>query len=321
MSSQLQRVLLCIALGFGMTARAGAQSPPAIDIPALVGGARLGAGYAQMVGIAAVPGIRSANYNIDSQAGSPTLDVVRVPYEHRWTRLSDNADLYWTVSGGYMRFKDDLPISAFAPDDGSIASRWTGYSGSAGVLAKVRLGQGFKLEPAIDFALARLENSASYSGTATALQPSFDGLLFNWDMNAWLVTPSIALEWATRVYDGELITRGRVARSWISSFDESDPVLAFNQAVNIFSISADYTRATSLHLFDRQVSWVARGGYFGFFGADRDALGFDQVAEVGGGFEIPIAARTAKGERLRLVGAYLFGPDVDGWSGGLSMRF
>jgi hypothetical protein len=316
-----QKLLLGAVLAFVLTARAIAQVPPSVDFHSLIGGARLGAGYAQMIGTAAVPGISSANYDIDSEGGSPTLNVVRVPYEHRWTPLSDNADLYWTAAGGYMRFKNEFSLDLFRPSDGGISARWTGYSASGGMLARVRLGEGFTLEPAIDLGLARLESSAGYSGAAAILQPSLDGLLFNWGMNAWLVTPSIGLDWGTSVYDGKLSTRGRVARSWISSFDEPDPVLAFAEAVNIYSVSADYARGTSWRLFDRQVSWVLRAGFFGFFGPNRDALGFDSAAEIGGGFEVPIAADIPEGKRLRLVGAYLIGPDLKGWSVGLSVKF
>jgi len=302
MKPSLQKPFAGGVLVLGVAATAMAQTPPSVDIRSLLGSARLGAGYAQMVGIAAVPGISTANYDIDSEVGSPTLDVIRLPYEHRWRPLSDKTDLYWKVSGGYMRLDNDFLLDVFRPADGNISSKWTGYSAGAGVLAKVGLGEGFVLVPEIDFALARLKNSASYGGAASVLQPSFDGLLFNWGLNAWLVTPSIGLEWGANVYDGKLSTRGRVARSWISSFDEPDPVLAFNEAVNIYSISADYTRAAGWHPFDRQLSWVLRAGYFGFFGPNRDALGFDAVIEIGGGFEIPIAADAPEGRRLRLLG-------------------
>jgi hypothetical protein len=316
-----RKLLLGAMLAVVLTARAVAQVPPTVDLPSLIGGARLGAGYAQMIGTAAVPGISSANYRIDSEGGSPTLDVMRVPYEQRWRPISDNTDLYLTAAGGYMRFKDHFSMDLFQPSDAGISSRWTGYSVSGGMLAKVRLGNGLSLEPAIDLGLARLENSAGYSGTAAILKPSFDGLLFNWGMNAWLVTPSVGLEWGGRVYDGKLSTRGRVARSWISSSDEPDPVLAFAEAVNIYSVTADYAKGTSWRLFDRQVSWVLRAGLFGYFGANRDALGFDSVAEIGGGFEVPVAADMPGGKRLRLVGSYLIGPNIDGWSVGLSVKF
>ena len=92
-------------------------------------------------------------------------------------------------------------------------------------------------------------------------------------------------------------------------------------AANICSIRADYAQPTSYRIGERAVSWVADGGYAGFFGANRDVLGFDAVAEVGGGIELPLYTDRPKSERLRLAAGYLFGPDVKGWTIGLSLRY
>ena len=50
------------------------------------------------------------------------------------------------------------------------------------------------------------------------------------------------------------------------------------------------------------MSWVAYGSYAGFFGANRDVLGFDAVAEVGGGLELPIAPDAPEGRTRPLAG-------------------
>jgi hypothetical protein len=69
------------------------------------------------------------------------------------------------------------------------------------------------------------------------------------------------------------------------------------------------------------MSWVAYGSYAGFFGPNRDVLGFDAVAEVGGGLELPVTADAPKAERVRLQAAYLFGSGVRGWTLGLGMQY
>ena len=148
-----------------------------------------------------------------------------------------------------------------------------------------------------------------------------NGILFDWQTNAWLITPSIALQWATTFGEAKATVRGHVARSWISSFDESDPAQSFNETANIYSIRADYARPTGITVADRALNWVVYGGYAGFFGANSDALGFTSVAEIGGGFEVPLAADRPNGERVRLAAGYLFGPDVKGWTIGLSLQY
>lgn len=312
-------------LGLLVTVAAGVaagQTPPLPDFRALVGGARLGAGYAQMIGIAATPEIAAASYEIDSSAATnPKLDVVRLPYQSRFAALADGVDLYWTVAAGYLRFKDDFPVTLASSATGSIGSRWTAYSASGGLLVKARLGAGFTLQPALDLGLARLDNRATYGGAASALQPLLDRLLFDWRTDAWLVTPSVGLEWRGAAGDATLTAVGRVARTWIRSFDETDPVQAFSEAANTYAIRGDYTRPTELRVFDRPLNWVVYAGYAGFFGANRSALGFSSVADVGGGVELPIRADRPTGERLRFAAGYLFGPDVHGWTAGVSIQY
>lgn len=309
-----------LALALLAAGAASAQVPP-VDVRSLVNGARLGTGYAQLVGLAATPDIAAASYEIDSNANQPKVDVFRLPYQAKWMALSPDADLYWRVAGGYLRFKDDFNVSLPASGTGTIGSTWTAYSASSGLLAKIRLGNGFTLEPALDVGVARLENSASYDGAAAALKPVLSGLLFDWQTDAWLITPSVALQWATTFGEARTTVRGHVARSWISSFSESDPAQSFNETANIYSIRADYARPTGFIVADRALNWVVYGGYAGFFGANSDALGFTSVAEIGGGFEVPFATDRPNGERVRLAAGYLFGPDVKGWTVGLSLQY
>ena len=315
----LRRALI-VGVGAACAALAQAQSVPD-TVRAQVASARLGAGYAQMINLSSTPDLSAASYRIDAIDPSATLDVIRLPYQARWLPLSAGTDLYWKVEGGWLQYKQDFPWSSPSGVPGTFGSSWTAYSVGAGVLAKVALAPGITLEPGIDVALARLRNRTSYVGSAALLQPAFDGLLFNWNAGAWLVTPGIALEWTDAVAEGTALVRGHVARSWVASFDETDPVQQFREATNVYSVRAEYSHPTGWQVFDRAVHWVAYGSYAGFFGANRDVLGFSSVAELGGGLELPIIAERAKAERLRLSAGYLFGSDVRGWSVGLSVEY
>ena len=291
------------------------------QVRAQVASARLGAGYAQMINLSATPDLSAASYRIDAIDPSADLDVLRLPYQAKWLALSDKADLYWRVEAGWLQFGQDFAWNPTPDAAGTLGSKWTAYSVGAGVLAKVRLGGGWSVEPALDMALARLQNRTSYGGSATVLQPVLDGVLFNWNADAWLVTPGIALEWTGAAGEGSIRVRGHVARSWIASFDETDPVQRFREATNIYSVRAEYVQPTAWKAFERRLSWVAYGSYAGFFGANRDVLGFDAVAEVGGGLELPVTPGATKAERVRFQAAYLFGDGVRGWTLGLGLQY
>ncbi len=57
------------------------------------------------------------------------------------------------------------------------------------------------------------------------------------------------------------------------------------------------------------------------FGPQCGALGFDHLASVGAGFEIDTSAHSGIISRARLVGRYVFGDNVSGFSIGLAASF
>lgn len=284
----------------------------------IVAGARLGSGYAQMLSLAATPDVSAASYRVKSAGSDPDLDVLRLPYEARWGSLTAGSDVYWRVAGGYLTLQDDLSV---LDDSGTISSKWSAFSVSGGVAAKIGLGQGFIVEPALDVGVARLLNDAQYQGTASILQPGLDNLLFNWHSNAWLVTPNVALEWSSASESRRISVRGHVAWSWIGSFDESDSVIRFDETAGAYSVRAEYAAPTGARVLDRPLDWVVFTGYAGFFGPNRDALGFTSVAEVGAGLETPRSTTSTDGTRVRVGASYLFGPDVRGWSVSVGLRY
>jgi hypothetical protein len=117
------------------------------------------------------------------------------------------------------------------------------------------------------------------------------------------------------------MVRGHVACLWIDRFEETDSVQRFNEATNIYSIRGEYVQPIGWKVLDRAGNAGGYIGYSGFFGANRDALGFDAVAEVGARVELRITAERPNADRVRLVAAWLFGSGVHGWTVGLSVRY
>src|SRR5262245_37023625 len=276
----LAHLALTGAAWITLAAPAAAQQQQVRDA---VVGARLGAGYAGLLNLAATPDISAATYHVTNPELATDIDVLRVPYEHRLATLWDKTDLYGKVAAAYLTSKQDFPMSIppFAP--GSIDSKWTAYSLTGGLFAKIALGSGFTLMPGLDLSVARLENSADYMGGATLLQPFLDNLLFNWHTDAYLVTPNLGLEWKLVEGDRRLSVGGHVSWSWISSFKASNTAIDFNETMGVYSIRADYAAPTGLKVFERPLDWVVLTSYAGFFGGNRHALGFTSVAEVGAG--------------------------------------
>lgn len=298
-----------------------AAPAPAQSSRDIIAGARLAPGYAQILNLAATPDISAAKYNVTDNSSQLSINVLRIPYESRWLALSSDSDLYWRVAGGYLTTKSDFVANDPAVGYGSISSKWSAYSFTGGLLAKIRFGEGFTFVPALDVGAARLDNQADYAGAATALQPALDGLLFNWRSSAWLVTPNVGLEWSHSNANRTYSVRGHAAWSWISSFAEADPVLKFNETAGVYSIRAERVAPTGKRVYDRSLSWVLYGGYAGFFGPNRNSLGFTSVAETGLGLEAPLSTSPDKPEHIRLGASYLFGPNVTGWTVSAGLKY
>jgi hypothetical protein len=314
-------VLLCRLLVFPLAVTTGAPviAQSSRDV---IGAARLGSGYSQILNLTATPDISSAHLNI-SDAGVPqSFTVTRIPYEGSLLTYSDRNSIGWRVSGGYFREKDEFAVNGPNGAAGSIASKWSAFSATGGLFLKTKLGYGFTFEPGLDLSVARLLNDASYAGAATSVKPVTDGPLFNWHENAWLVTPNAALEWTTSMApDQTLAIRGHVAWSWISSFDESDPLLRFRQTAGSWSIQSAYSGPTRAQLLGRPLNYVVNAGYGGFFGPNHNALGFSTLANIGGGLELPLSKDNAQSKRVRVGAAYIFGPHVMGWTVSLGLAY
>lgn len=304
-------VATLVALGLP----AAAQTADAFR--ATVAATKLGAGYAQMINLSAMPDLSAASYRIDAMDPEAKLDVLHLPWRTSLARPSADTEVRLKVAGGWMRLAQAFDVGS----SGRIGSRWSAYSVDTGLGALHRISDNLHVEPSIDVGVAQLRNRAGYQGTASALAPIFDGPLFNWTSDAWLLTPGIAAEWRTPIAEGRLHLRGHVAKSWVRTFHESDPAQRFRESAGTYSLRAELLQPTSVRLLDRETRWFVLAGYSGFHGGNRDALGFTGVGEVGGGFDVSIVDQGLMARRARFSASILSGSHVRGWNVGLSLGF
>lgn len=298
------------------------MADPARDaVRDVVAGADLGKGYAQIINLASTPDISASRYVVDQDEGNFTLEVAQVPYEAKLLSLTPDTDINWRLAGGYLQLAQDVLLDDLPASGQNIDSKWSAYSVTGGLVARINLGNGFTLLPALDFGVAQLDNKAQYGAAASALRPQLDGLLLNWQTKAWLITPSVGVQWQGADTVHRTRIGGHVARSWINSFDESDPQLRFRETANVYSVHAEYAAPLGMQLASRPLDWVVLGSYAGFFGADRDAMGLQAIAELGLALEVPLAGNDSASDRVRVGASYLFGPNGKGWTLGLGLQY
>lgn len=313
------RFLAAFATGAIVAATAVGNAAHAQSVQGADFGAQLGPGYAQMVNLSSSTDFTTARYHVHSPVTNSRIDVTRLPLTGSQFDWSESTVLETRLTAGYLRYGMELPTPALP--GGRVDTRWVAYGLSGGVAARVGLERGFTVVPALDIGAAQLENHTSYIGPASALQPVFDGTLFNWRSHAWQVTPSVGVDWLDETLERRLEIRTHLAWSRVASFGESDPALQFRRSVGAASVRFERTSDATWAWFGRPPSWVLLGGHTAFLGPSRGALGFSWVSELGGGLEWPSRNSANSPARIRATLSVLFGAHVRGLTAGIGVEY
>jgi hypothetical protein len=87
------------------------------------------------------------------------------------------------------------------------------------------------------------------------------------------------------------------------------------------SLWTRWRQPTGLVLFRRPLRYVLELANTTYVGDQRGSLGFNFLTSTGAGIEFDFSAYNSILTRLRLIGRYVFGEDVSGISGGISITF
>ena len=90
------------------------------------------------------------------------------------------------------------------------------------------------------------------------------------------------------------------------------------QNINLWSRWRAPTGWTALQ---RPVRYVLEFTYSVYFENQDDGLGFNHLCSLGAGLELDSSAYTRLFTRVRLMGRYRFGENVEGWTIGLGISF
>lgn len=323
---RLQSLIMGSALlAFCAAVNAQSQSDPAIDeirqlVMDSVDPARLGAGYAAMINFAVSPDISTATYNIDDEDGNdPSLMVYRVPVRHvfssdeqSWRPFVQGNLAYQTLDAGFDIGENE-----------SIEAEWRALGGSVSAGAEVRLGENLILVPTIDAGVVRLENDADYHGVLAEalLKPALEGVLFDWEADAWLLGAALGFDYRRALSTLELNVHGSLTHKYIKTYDSSSGSIDFDSRVTTFNVQADTVHPTRMSIRNFPLALVTHVGATAFLGDNRKALGFDHFFEAGLALEADVSRKDWRIQKLRFGANLIFGSDVTGWGLIIGYRF
>jgi hypothetical protein len=279
----------------------------------------LGAGYAAMVNFAVVPDISTATYHVNSDAADdPTLRVTRLPL--RWTSAREQGarpfvqtNLVWqTLDTGFELVEPE-----------TVDANWTAYGVSLTAGLELPWGDDWKLIPAVDVGIVRMDSSADYDGPIgnALVKPALEGLVFDWHCYGRVFGASIAAEYRHTFGAFDTMVYASLTANDIDSYDSSSETVDFHDQVGTFDVGIEVVQSTDWSMASMPLALVWLAGGTWFVGNDRDVLGFERFAEAGVAVEGDLSQRGWRIRKLRLGATAIVGPDVTGWSVVLGYRF
>ncbi len=214
---------------------------------------------------------------------------------------------------------------AFIASDGTesrkIPAKWTSVSATGGIGWDFKLTDELKLRPIFNVALGNvtsdLRAASWYVGRKTDTNIDF---LDRGSLNAYGLGGSIMLDYEHYREKYEVDVELRYSDMRLQSFDSSSAVKgrATAQSLNLWT---RYRAPTGIMALDRPLRYVLELTHSEFLGDQRGILGFDRLTSVGAGLELDSSAHHVFITRTRLVGRYVFGNNVSGFSVGLAVSF
>lgn len=269
------------------------------------------AGYAGLLMLASSPELSAGQYRVHDGEDRLRIRLVHVPVSMPLRDGDSRLELEPAL--GYVRAVQPLSL---APGE-QIESTWSILGLGVGLRASHAISERWSLIGTIRPGIAWLRNDAEAAGSiARFVRDTLRGTVFDW--STWAVTAvatgGVEYRFAAGAWDAS--ARGRIMHGWIKSMTDR-PLLAFEETASIAAADIAASRPSTAPIFGRQFEWLARAGYFRNFGANRRALGYDAIAEIGGGVAWPIAGLRRRIALSMTVGV---GDNVRSLSVGLSVQ-
>jgi hypothetical protein len=257
------------------------------------------------------------------EEGDPTLTLSQFGLGFT---VSESFPLYLEGYLGYARYD---PRAVFTGEGvRRTPLRWNNVTSTIGVGYDFRIAENFWLRPILNF-------SAAYAASDAGLFASFLEYRTNADLsaltdkhvNVWGRGGSLTLAYYDYRPEREIEVELRYTQMHLQTFGDTMPAARGSSNPSSLGLWARYRWPTGREVFGRPLRWVIDMSATSYLGDQREAIGFNWSAKVGGGIEFDtgrweLGAMGLNINRVRLIGRYLFADDnITGYSFGLGMSF
>ncbi|SEA14688.1 autotransporter domain-containing protein [Rubrimonas cliftonensis] len=274
-------------------------------------------GVLQVLSFTAIPDSTASALSISSDdTGDPHFRQTQLGGAFT---VSERTPIYLEGFIGATRYDPEFVFSG-GESTRSVPTRWSGVTATGGVGYDFDIGANWVFRPIVNTMLGYMASDLKLLTFVIDRQadPDLD-FIDGGDLLAVGGGGSVMLDYEHRsaAYDADIELR--FTSLFVRSFG-GDAVegQAHGQT------AALWTRLrypTGLRAFDAPVRLVVEGAHSSFFGANRGALGFTDLSQVGLGIEFDTESKGVILTRTRLVGRYVFGRNVSGFGVGLGVSF
>ncbi len=278
-------------------------------------------GVLAIMSLSIVPDITTSSLSIGAGGGSTTGST-----EFFMTQLgggdtiSKSVPLYLEGVLAASRY-DPTFIASQGAETRKIPAKWNSVSATGGIGWDFKLADELKLRPIFNFALGNvtsdLRAASWFVGQKTGQDVNF---LDRGSLNAYGLGGSLMLDYEHYRPGYEVDVELRYSDIRLRSFASSAAVQG-NATAQSANLWARYRAPTGVTLLQRPLRYVLELTHSEFLGDQRGVLGFDRLTSLGAGLELDSSAYNVIITRTRLVGRYVFGTGVSGFSVGLAVSF
>jgi hypothetical protein len=278
-------------------------------------------GTLTLMAFTVLPDITTSSLSI-SNANTDNPGIWQTTFGGGFT-IGKKYPLYIEGSIGYSRYDPEF-IATSGQEQRWIPIKWNSFATTGGIGWNFPLtaNEELKLRPIFNFTLGYVTTDVALGQDLLNLTYDLDlNLIDDGRMNAYGLGGSVVLDYKRYRVDYEIDVEARYTLIRLQTYGGTTEYFEGSSETNSFNLWARWRAPIGVTFLKRPLRYVLESSFTAFFGPQRGALGFDNLASVGAGIELDTSAYRVIISRARMIGRYIFGDNLSGYSLGLAVSF
>ena len=274
-----------------------------------------------------VPNITTSSLSISNNAtGDPGFAMTQLAGGFTFSR---SVPLYLEGGIAYSQY-DPTFIADEGRDERLLPVEWDSLMLSGGVGWDFPLTTKLSIRPIFNFSLGHVSSDLSFlndildrrtnSQSYKEADKEID-FLDNGRLNVIGYGGSVMFDYEDYAPERDIDVEWRFTDVVLKSYGSTSEIVTGKADAISTNLWARWRAPSGYKLLHRPLRYVLEGAHTTFFGDQAGALGFNHLTSVGLGLELDSSAYDIYISRTRLVGRYVFGKNITGFSIGLAVSF